>query len=191
MPGYFIYMEQYSGAQAEFDNHALDLTPGNGYLGGRRATLLSEVVVPAAPVKCSQQRCPVRLRVNYSLGDRFKMKMRKKSLYLAAALILLAGMSSAAIIFLAADNPSDNPLVRQFENSKRHRHDLELVGGKMIVLSDRLYRWFDGLWHGKSLAFTVVWISILISGGLLAAAYHLPAEDRHDTQGEHNRGAQA
>lgn len=130
--------------------------------------------------------------MNYSLDDRSKMKLRKKRLYLAAAIILLAGLSSAAIIFLAAaENGSDNPLVRQFENSKRHRHDLELVGGKMIVLSDRFYRWLDGLWHGKSLAFTVVWISILISGGLFAAAYHLPAEDRHDAQGENNRGGQA
>ncbi|MHC1729868.1 MAG: hypothetical protein AB9866_28350 [Syntrophobacteraceae bacterium] len=120
------------------------------------------------------------------LNNKLRFRSTKTRLHLIAAIILVAGLGSAFAIFIAADSVSDNLLVQQFQNSKRYRHDLELVGGKLNVLADRLCRWFDGLWHGRSLAFTVVWITILTSVGVFVAAYHLPAEKDPDARGEQN-----
>ncbi len=112
-----------------------------------------------------------------------KSANRKNRLYLIAAFTLLLGLSGAVLIYMAAGNePSDvlgyesvgghvYPIMP--EDSKMYRHDLELYGGKANVLADDLRRWFDGLWHGKSLAFTVACFSILISLGFLAAARRL------------------
>jgi len=61
------------------------------------------------------------------------------------------------------------------ENSKKYIHDLELYGGKAAVLADDLMRWFAGLWHGKSLAFTIACVTIFISLWVFFAAAHLPS----------------
>jgi hypothetical protein len=108
----------------------------------------------------------------------------KKRLYLIAAVILLVGMSGASLIHLTAQDVSEDGLVHQFAHSKRYRHDLEVIGGKANVLADDFYRWFDGLWHGKSLAFTVAFITAIISSGLFFVAYHLPPDSRPDDRSD-------
>jgi hypothetical protein len=93
----------------------------------------------------------------------------QRRLYLVAAVILLAGLCGALIIYIAAGS-GDNSLADTgnfFQlgpgESKRYTHDLELYGGKSSVLADELMRWFDGLWEGRSLAFTVAGISLFVS----------------------------
>ena len=105
----------------------------------------------------------------------------KKRLYLIAAIVLLVGLSSAVLVYLTAGNESDGfsgyeagsgyvyPVSP--EDSKKYMHDLELYGGKANVLASELMQWFDGLWHGKSLAFTIMFISVLISSGFFLVAY--------------------
>ncbi|MFZ2448078.1 MAG: hypothetical protein WAW37_17105 [Syntrophobacteraceae bacterium] len=114
----------------------------------------------------------------------WKATNRQTRLYLVAAVILLVGMGSAIAIYLTAEPPSGSAMVYDFHNSKRYVHALELYGGKMNVLADRLWRWFEGLWHGRSLAFTVGWITIVISTGLLLVAYCLPPDLGPDARGE-------
>ena len=95
-------------------------------------------------------------------------------LYLISALILLVGMGSAILIYLTADNASDSDL--GLENSKMYMHDLELYGGKANVMANELRNWFDGLWHGRSLAFTIAFITVLLSFGFFYTARHLPSD---------------
>jgi hypothetical protein len=107
-------------------------------------------------------------------------------LYLIAAIILLVGLGSAFLIYLMAENDSGSVLGYVMvdgqaypigpEDSKMYTHDLELYGGKLNVLADEFTRWFIGLWHGKSLAFTVVCITIFISLVLFFVAKHLPPD---------------
>ena len=97
-------------------------------------------------------------------------------LYLITAIVLLVGMGGAVLIYLTPENGSDSVLIRQFEQSKQYRHDLEVIGGKGNVIADEFCRWFEGLWHGRSLALIVACISILIACGLFFVAYHLPSE---------------
>ncbi len=108
-------------------------------------------------------------------------------LYLASAIILLVGMGSAAVIYLTAGDVADGVLGYDVAESKMYRHDLELYGGKANVLAAEFTSWFGGLWHGKSLAYTIGWITILIASGLFFVAYHAPsgseAADRDANEG--------
>ncbi|MBI5204695.1 MAG: hypothetical protein HZA11_07250 [Nitrospirae bacterium] len=94
-------------------------------------------------------------------------------LYLISAIILLVGLGSALWIYLAAGDNSESVLGYEIsggnaylvapENSKKYVHDLKLIGGNAAVFADEFSRWFIGLWHGKSLAFTTACIAGFIS----------------------------
>jgi hypothetical protein len=118
-------------------------------------------------------------------------------LNLFSAIILLIGTGSAVLIYRTAENNSSGVLGYEEEggsvypimpdDSKKYLRDLELYGGKGNVLMDELRRGFVGLWHGKSLAFTVACITIFISFGVFYAANHLPSRLKSDVPSENNR----
>ncbi len=126
-----------------------------------------------------------------------KTRNLQTRLYLITATILLVGLGSAILIYLTAEDYSESSLGYEMvggsvypitpEDSKKYIHDLELYGGKANVLADEFMRWFDGLWHGKSLAFTVASITILVSLGFLLVAGHLPSDSEPDARDEDNR----
>jgi hypothetical protein len=107
------------------------------------------------------------------------MKGLRTHPYLIPAVILLAGFGAASVIYLTASNDSPDIAGYEAENgylypispedSKTYMRNLELFGGKINVLAREFIRWFDGLWHGKSFAFTVAFITVLISVGFLLA----------------------
>ena len=118
-------------------------------------------------------------------------------LNLIGVLILLVGLGSAILIYRIAENDSNSVLgyeegngsvypVRP-EDSKKYLRDMELYGGKANVLVDEFNRWFIGLWHGESLAYTVGCITIFISFGVFYAAHHLPSSLKSDTRRENSR----
>ena len=98
----------------------------------------------------------------------------QKRLHLMAALILVVGLGAALAIYLTAEDPVENELIYAFEHSKKYVRDLELYGGKLNVMANELSRWFDGLWQGTSLAYTVACISLIVSGGIRIVAQYLP-----------------
>jgi len=100
----------------------------------------------------------------------------KRRLYLIAAAILLVGLSSSVLIYFTAPDESGSSLVNEFEGSKKFKHDLELYGGKWNVVANEFIDWFAGLWQGKTLAFTIAVISIVIAFGIFYVARHLPPE---------------
>ena len=121
------------------------------------------------------------------------------SLNLISAIILVVGLVSALLIYLAAEHDSDGVLGYEVadggvypiapENSKMYVHDLELYGGKAAVLVNEFRCWFIGLWHGKSLAFTVACTAILTSFGVFFIANHLPSNViSHDRDENNHRG---
>lgn len=121
---------------------------------------------------------------------KWKITNLQTLLYLITVIILLVGLGSAILIYLTAENDSDRFLGYEVvggyvypiapEDSKKYMHDLELYGGKTNVLANEIMRWFDGLWHGKSLAFTVACITIFISLGFFFVAHHLPSDLKSD-----------
>lgn len=99
----------------------------------------------------------------------------KRRLNLIAAVILLAGLGSAAIIYLTAGNGPESAFgPGGIEDSRMYTHDLELYGGKFSVEADEFTRWFGGLWHGRSLAFPVAFMAAAASLGFFIAARRLP-----------------
>ena len=123
------------------------------------------------------------------------MKLKILDLYtclnLISVIILLVGLGSAILIYRTAEDTPYGVLGYEEgggtvypimpEDSKQYLRGLELYGGKANVLMDQLRRGFIGLWHGKSLAFTVACITVLISFGVFYAAnYLLPSRLESD-----------
>jgi hypothetical protein len=118
-------------------------------------------------------------------------------LNLISAIVLLVGLSGAILIYRTAESSSSAILGYEEqggsaypimpEDSKKYLRDLELYGGKANVLMDELRRGFVGLWHGKSLAFTIACITIFVSFGVFYAASHLPSRPKSDVPDENNR----
>ena len=79
--------------------------------------------------------------------------------------ILAAGLGSAALLYRAAMAPAANPLGYEPLDTKRYLRDLEVVGGKANVVGAEFQRWFEGLWHGRSLASTVAVLTVLLALG--------------------------
>jgi hypothetical protein len=121
----------------------------------------------------------------------------RTSLILIGATILLVGLGSALLIYQTAGNDSENVLGYEIiggtaypirpEDSRMYRRDLELYGGKSAVIMDDFNRWFVGIWHGKSLAFTVGGISVFISFLFFFVANHLPSRLESDVSSGNNR----
>ena len=128
---------------------------------------------------------------------KWKISDPQTYLNLISVIILLVGLGSAVLIYRTAENDSNSVLGYEIvggqaypirpEDSKMYRHDLELYGGKAAVLSDEFSRWFAGLWHGKSLAFTVAYITLFISFVVFYIANHLPSRLKSDVRSENNR----
>lgn len=120
----------------------------------------------------------------------------QKRLYVAATLVLVAGLLAAWLIYRTA---GDEPIAAGSQvviidgqayaiaptDSKEYMRELERFGGKATVLFVELEDWFAGLWRGRSLAITVAWISALVSLGLFVVAGHLRSDGE---TGEPGRG---
>jgi hypothetical protein len=77
-----------------------------------------------------------------------------------AIALLFAGFGSAFIIYFTATPAPTNPLGYDPEDSKQYLREVELYGGKANLLVSEFRQWFDSLWHGRRLAFTVVCLTL-------------------------------
>ncbi len=121
----------------------------------------------------------------------------QKRLHLVSAVILVVGLGSAVLIYLTAEKDSESVLGYEAaggyvypimpEDSKKYIHDMELYGGKANVLANEFVRWFAGLWRGKSLAFTVGLITLIVSSVVFFVANHRPSDSGSDSRDEPNR----
>ena len=110
----------------------------------------------------------------------------KARLYHIAAIVLLVGLTASAAIYIFAEHSEENALLSDFEHSKRFRHDLELTGGQAMVQASEFMNWFEGLWEGETLAFTVAGISIFLSLAVCFIAWTSPPNSEDDSP--ENRG---
>jgi len=77
--------------------------------------------------------------------------------------ILLVGLAGAALIYVFAADDRDTDLAGEITSGRMYRHNLELMGGKFAVVADQFNEWFAGLWHGRSLAYTVAVLAVAIA----------------------------
>lgn len=117
-------------------------------------------------------------------------------LYVTSAGILLAGIVSAVLIYVAAmNNPAEDSgyeVIGGFVypaggvNNKKYIHDLQLYGGNAAMLGDRFMRWFAGLWHGTSLSYTVACIAFLMSFVVFVVANNVSICSKSEVLCENN-----
>jgi hypothetical protein len=112
----------------------------------------------------------------------------RTSLHIISGLILIIGSISAILIYRSAMNSvsedSGYEVIGGFiypgggASNKRYVHDLQLYGGKSAVLADDFMRWFSGLWHGTNLAYTVGFITLVVSFMIFVISnyLHVPAK---------------
>jgi hypothetical protein len=112
----------------------------------------------------------------------------RKRLFAACALVLVAGLACAAWIYKTADDGPDISGAYQIivvngvptpiapNESKAYMRDLQRYGGRMAVIMDDFTRWWDGLWHGRSLALTVAFLSVVTSLALYFVALGVPED---------------
>jgi hypothetical protein len=116
-------------------------------------------------------------------------------LYLLSGIILLVGLGSSVLIYESSRDRSRSVLGYEDdgsgsvypilpEDSKQYLRGLKLYGGTANLIADELRLWFVGLWHGKSLAFILACITILVSTGIFYIARRLPS---HEEQGARSR----
>ena len=94
--------------------------------------------------------------------DRKPTTLRTR-LYATCIVILVAGLATALLIYLTADDDAASLALQEMVGSKPYVRQLQRFGGKASVLFDELGRWFDGLWRGKSLGVTIAWLSVCAS----------------------------
>ena len=93
-----------------------------------------------------------------------------RRLRFAAAAILIVGLASAIWIYLNAASSARDALGYTPEESKQYLRAMELYIGKENVLAAELRQWFEGLWHGTRLAYTVACATVLLAGVFWFAA---------------------
>src|SRR6266699_355787 len=92
--------------------------------------------------------------------------------------ILALGFAAAVVIYLTAQPPPENPLGYDPMDTKKYLHDLEVYGGKANVFAAELREWFDSLWHGRRLAFTVAVITVITAWAFKFFATPLPPDSK-------------
>ncbi len=97
--------------------------------------------------------------------------------YTITTAIMVAGLVSAAVIYLTAGETPNDPFA-EFEKSKKFAYELERMGGKAALVANDLNTWFAGLWQGETLAFTVAVITIIIAAGYYFIATSVEEEAR-------------
>ncbi len=102
--------------------------------------------------------------------------------------ILLAGLVVAGAVYLRAPAPGADS-EEQFSDSKQHLREMEVYGGTANVLASQLREWFGGLWHGRSLAYTIAVLGLIAAAVAWFALTPLPAPSDEDaTPSDTSRG---
>ena len=92
------------------------------------------------------------------------------------AAILTVGIGSALAILLTAAPPVANALVNDPNDSKRYLRDMEAYGGKANLIATQFREGLGSLFQGRTLAFTVAFLSLLLAFAVWLFATPLPPE---------------
>jgi hypothetical protein len=92
-------------------------------------------------------------------------------LYLASVVILVAGLIGAAVIYATTPAEDSAELIYGITNDQRYIAELQRIGGTAEVVMAEFHQWFDSLWHGKPLAYTVAVLCTALAAVCFLAAH--------------------
>jgi len=101
---------------------------------------------------------------------------RRLRIRLVTGSLLAGGFGSAIIVYLTAGPEARNPLGYEPEDTKSYLRAMEVYGGKANLLASEFRQWFEGLWHGRTLAYTLACLTVLLAGAFWIAATHLATD---------------
>lgn len=84
-------------------------------------------------------------------------------IFYAGVAVLLVGLASAALIYLFAGEDAGADAAGAIANGRAYEYNIERIGGMAAVYAARFNRWLAGLWHGRSLAYTVAALGVAIA----------------------------
>jgi hypothetical protein len=91
-------------------------------------------------------------------------------LRLAALAILILGLFAALMVYILARPGVDGAVSYQIVNGQafvqdnsREMQQLARLGGQFAVMAFQLSQWFDSLWHGQRLAYTLAVLSLVVA----------------------------
>lgn len=76
--------------------------------------------------------------------------------------VLISGLVAAVLIYVFTGEETD--AAAALARGKMYEHNIQLMGGKFALYSVRFVEWFGSLWHGRSLAWTIGVLAIVIAG---------------------------
>lgn len=91
--------------------------------------------------------------------------------------IVGCGLTAAAVIFVLAQPVDEYPLGYDPLTNKKYVLELQRFGGKANVVTAEFLQWFDTLWHGRNLAYTIAVLSVLTAGLFWIAATLPPLDE--------------
>ena len=147
------------------------LGPSSGLASGRSSSALGttrstpRLEIAAVPVRTIVLRSTMAA-AEPSLRSRSEQVTAQVKARWLGGICLLAGLAISATIFSRTE-PTDgdpDPYELNAQNSKKYEDQLERIGGKGAVLGVEIQGWWDSLWHGRQLAYTVLVLTALSSG---------------------------
>ncbi len=96
-------------------------------------------------------------------------------LFAAGYAVLALGSAGSVWIYRHAvqDDLADAVMANTY-NTKKYQDQLERYGGKANILATDIQGWFDGLWHGRHLAYTVAVLTLAAALVCFYIALFLP-----------------
>lgn len=89
--------------------------------------------------------------------------MNPQKLTRITVLLLVLGFGSAVAIYFTTEPFAYDPLMGNPLASKRHMHELRVIGGKANVAAAEFMAWFSERWQGRNLATTVAVLTVVVT----------------------------
>ena len=75
----------------------------------------------------------------------------------------ILGIGLAIVLSVTAAAPAPHPLGYDPFTSKKYVRELEVYGGKINILAVEFRHWFESLWRGKTLAYIIAFLTLMLS----------------------------
>jgi|SRR5208283_549675 len=106
-----------------------------------------------------------------------RQRLTRAQVWLFAAGYAVLALGSAGSVWIyrhaVQDDLADSIMASTY-NTKKYQDQLERYGGKANILATDIQQWFEGLWHGRNLAYTVAALALGASLICFYVALFLP-----------------
>lgn len=77
--------------------------------------------------------------------------------------ILCVGWLIALIVYITSEPTMEDYDIYEMEHSRKYLRQVEMIGGKAALFANDLREWVAGLFHGRSLAYTIAVVAAIVA----------------------------